>query len=242
MMAFFWCMRSCEYSTMSGKWCTKLLCLCNIRFFNKDRRLIPQDSPQIFHAENVSITFEWQKKDVRDDIMTHQCSGGKSMCPILATASIVSRIHQYPISWSKLPNTLINTVMASGHCLQITSDLLLTTIIDTLSHLIHEALGFGSLDVSTHSHRLGGAGKEMAVNGVCRKFAQCIFGLSVGLGVCVFVPCPLKMARPLTFSSWNAVLLHSHTRCANSYDSVPLHPFCGSRKQIFVYAWCNYRC
>ncbi len=97
-LAFFWCMRSCEYSKVSGKRRTKLLCLRKIRFFNKDRRLIPHSSPLIFQAENMSITFEWQKKDVRDDIITHQRSGDKDMCPVLAAANLVSRISAYPIS------------------------------------------------------------------------------------------------------------------------------------------------
>jgi hypothetical protein len=67
------------YSEVTGERRTKLLCLWNIRFFNKDKKLIPHNSPLIFQAENMSITFEWQKKDVRDDTITHQQSGNRDV-------------------------------------------------------------------------------------------------------------------------------------------------------------------
>jgi hypothetical protein len=155
--AFFWCMRSCEYSEVSGEHRTKLLCLRNIRFFNKDLRLIPHSSPLIFQAENVSITFEWQKKDVRDDIITHQHSGDKYMYPVLAAANLVSCISAYPISSDVLPDTPINTVILSGRKFQISSDQILSTIRRTVSSIGHEALGFGPDDVGTHSNRSGKA-------------------------------------------------------------------------------------
>ncbi len=157
VLAYFWCMRSCEYSEVTGERRTKLLCLRNIRFFNKNKKLIPHNSPLIFQAENVSITFEWQKKDVRDDTITHQRSGDKEMCPVLAAASIVSRIHGYPIKESDLPNTSINTVHISGRSFKIASDLILSTIRSAVNSLGQDALGFSAEDVGTHSNRSGGA-------------------------------------------------------------------------------------
>jgi hypothetical protein len=49
-IAFFWCMRSCEYSSVQGERRTKLLCFRNIRLFNKNNKNIPLDSPFIEDA------------------------------------------------------------------------------------------------------------------------------------------------------------------------------------------------
>jgi len=61
--AFFFAMRSCEYSKTSSpkdSGTTKLLTIGNIRFF-KDRKLIPHSNRDISTADIVSITFESQK-------------------------------------------------------------------------------------------------------------------------------------------------------------------------------------
>jgi hypothetical protein len=60
IVAFFFCMRSCEYSDVTGERRTKTICFRNIRFY-KNNKEIPHNSPQIFNATSVSITFEWQK-------------------------------------------------------------------------------------------------------------------------------------------------------------------------------------
>ncbi len=79
------------------------------------------------------------------------------MCPVLAAASIVTRIHSYPIPPADLPNTPVNTVFISGRKFRITSDLILKTIRDTVASIGQDSLGFGPEDVGTHSNRSGGA-------------------------------------------------------------------------------------
>ena len=54
--AFFFTMRSCEYSKVTGERRTKLLTLGNLRFFS-DRKAVSQDSPFLYLADSVSITF-----------------------------------------------------------------------------------------------------------------------------------------------------------------------------------------
>ncbi len=79
--AFFFAMRSCEYLKVSGQRKTKILCIRNIRFFNGKRQLSHSD--HLLHlADSVSITFEHQKKDVKNDIITHHRSGDKLLCPV----------------------------------------------------------------------------------------------------------------------------------------------------------------
>ncbi len=64
-MAFFWCMRSCEYSDIQGDRRTKILCVRNIGFFNKFNKDISSNIDSLTEATTVSVTFEFQKKDVR---------------------------------------------------------------------------------------------------------------------------------------------------------------------------------
>ena len=61
-IAYFWCMRSCEYSDVQGECRTKILCVQNIRFFDSSNRDISSNLDLISDAVTVSITFEFQKK------------------------------------------------------------------------------------------------------------------------------------------------------------------------------------
>jgi hypothetical protein len=154
-------MRSCEYSTVKGDRRTKLLCFRNIRLFDKNNRPIPLDSPKLLDAQSASITFEFQKKDVRDDTISHQRSGdskaGGPMCPVKACISLIQRARKFPLSHSQLLDTPINTVFLSNNFYQIPSEVFLDTIRRTVKDIGHDTLGFGPDDVGTHSNRSAGA-------------------------------------------------------------------------------------
>ena len=160
ILAFFFCMRSCEYSDVQGERRTKTLCFRNIRFYSKNK-LIPNDSPKIFSTSSVSITFEWQKRDVRDDIITHQKSndkcGQKIMCPVRAAAELVSAIYKSGIPHHKIPDLKINTIKLKGKLFTIPSSTILLRIRAAVKTLGVEKLGFSDQDVGTHSNRSGGA-------------------------------------------------------------------------------------
>jgi hypothetical protein len=112
-------------------------------------------------AQSVSITFEFQKKDVRDDTITHQRSednnAGGHMCPVKACISLILRARSLPIPSNKLPDTSINTIFMGKKAYQIPSDIFLTTIRRAVKDLGSAALGFGPDEVGTHSNRSGGA-------------------------------------------------------------------------------------
>ena len=61
-LAFFYCMRSCEYSKTSNDESkrTKTLTLGDFRFF-KNKRLISHSNPILGTADLVDITFKFQK-------------------------------------------------------------------------------------------------------------------------------------------------------------------------------------
>jgi hypothetical protein len=160
-IAYFWCMRSCEYSDVNGERRTKLLCVRNIRFFDESNRDISSKLDLLTEATTVSITFEFQKKDVRDETVSHQKSfdkiNGGEMCPVRAAAEIVRRIYSYNIPRDKVKDTPINYVEVNGKGFTIPSSLILTKIRHAVANLGHEKLGFHPNEVGTHSNRSGGA-------------------------------------------------------------------------------------
>jgi len=160
-LAFFFCMRSCEYSEVQGERRTKLLCVKNLRFFNKNNQDTSKLTSILHQAESVTITFEFQKKEVRNDIISRQCSndplGAGEMCPVRAAASIIKRISTYDIPPAKLQDTQINIVKSGDKLFAIPSSIFLQQIWFIVDKLGKEKLGFSSADVGTHSNRSGGA-------------------------------------------------------------------------------------
>ena len=160
VLAFFFCMRSCEYSDVKGERRTKTVCVRNIRF-HLHNKLIPNNSREIFNATSVSITFEWQKRDVRDDTITHQKSNDSHknniMCPVRAAAELVSALYNSGLPSSKVPDLKINTVVQNGKLFSIPSSMILEKIRSAVKSLGKERLGFAEDDVGTHSNRSGGA-------------------------------------------------------------------------------------
>jgi hypothetical protein len=111
-LAYFWCMRSYEYLDVQGEHRTKILCIRNFRFFNRHNKDISTDLNLLSEATTVSITFEFQKRNVRNDTISHQKSGDKlnsgEMCPVRAAAEVIKRIHSYNIPKEQIRDTPIN--------------------------------------------------------------------------------------------------------------------------------------
>jgi hypothetical protein len=105
-LAFFWCMRSCEYSVVQGECRTNILCVRNFRFFDQSNRDISNQISSLNEAQTVSITFEFQKRDIRNNTISHQQSGDNlgegEMCPVRAVVEVVQRIYSYGIPEDKI--------------------------------------------------------------------------------------------------------------------------------------------
>ena len=67
----------------------------NIRFF-KDGTLLEHNNPQCEFADSVAITFEFQKKDERNDTTTQKSTDHTFMSPVKIWHEIVKRIIGYP--------------------------------------------------------------------------------------------------------------------------------------------------
>jgi hypothetical protein len=160
--AFFFAMRSCEYVQVTGPRRTKLLCLKNINFYRKRKRLHHSD-PRIHKADCVSITFEMQKKDTKNDTVTQHRSSDKLLCPVKIWAKIVQRISSYP---SSSPETNVNTFCFPDNSVHLFSGKeLLSRIRAAATSIGRDDLGFDPDTIGLHSAR-SGAAMAMYLGGV----------------------------------------------------------------------------
>ena len=147
---FFFAMRSCEYCKTQGTRRTKLLTLRNLRFFSGKRELSHYD-PYLSLADSVSITFEYQKRDQRNDTITQHHMGDFILCPIRQWAAIT----QYPgTTSSSTVNTIINE---NGKLALIDSKMLLDKLRAAATAIGIDELGFIAEDIGLHSLRSGAA-------------------------------------------------------------------------------------
>ncbi len=128
ILAFFFCMRSCEYSDMTREKNKNTLC----QSFHNKNKLIQNESPNIFKASSVSLTFEGQEKDTRDDTNTHQKAndkqGDKIMCPVRAAAELMSNLYKSKLPKNKIPDLKLNSIIKQGKVSSITSTMVLDRI------------------------------------------------------------------------------------------------------------------
>ena len=150
--AFFFAMHSCKYSSVSGKRCTKLLELRNMRFYTNNRELSAA-STFLHLADCVSITFFFQKNEQRDETITMHQTQDPTLCPIRSWwAAVCSWIHEYLDATPSTPvNTYIHPDMQKP--LSITSKQVLTSIRAIITCIGKDALGYSADEVGTHSLR-----------------------------------------------------------------------------------------
>jgi hypothetical protein len=99
ILAFFFAMRSCEYLLTTGERRTQPLRRRNF-VFRRDNKIVPHESPNLHLADSVTLTFEYQKRDLRDDQVTQSKSGHTLLCPVRAAAKVVKRL----LSLNKSPD------------------------------------------------------------------------------------------------------------------------------------------
>jgi len=152
--AFFFAMRSCEYVKVQGPRKTKLLIVKNIRFFCGNAQLQPSD-PKLRLADCVSITFESQKRDTKNDVITQHRSGDCVLCPVRIWASIVKRIYSYP---SADPSDTVNKFrLPDGKLIFFSGTELLKKLRLAATAVGPDSLGFKPSELGLHSARSGAA-------------------------------------------------------------------------------------
>ena len=153
--AIFFACRSCEYLKVpqAEKRRTDILKLRNIRFFKKGRE-ISHSNPWLEYADRVAVTFEFQKKDEKNDTVTQHCTHDVTLNPTRAWATLVRRIRSYPGATDDTP---VSAVWRNGRMEHITSKEMVKALRAAVVAVGEEKLGFKKEDIGTHSIRSGAA-------------------------------------------------------------------------------------
>jgi hypothetical protein len=155
--AFFFAMRSCEYSkttSPSESRTTRILTLGNIRFF-KNKTLLQHNDPAIASSDIISITFMSQKNKEKHQTISMHRSGHPFLCPVHAWASIVSRIRSHP---GANDASSVNTYIThSGRLLHISSTHIRNKLRAAAAAIGEATLGFKVDEIGCHSLRSGSA-------------------------------------------------------------------------------------
>ena len=153
--AFFYACRSCEYLRVPQheKRRTAILCIRNIRFFTRGV-LTLHPSPWLHASCYVSITFEWQKKDTRMDVVTQRASGDILLCPVRAWAAVVRRIWRYPGATADTP---VSAVWRNSRLEHITSAEMVIALRSAVATVGEDTHGIKTHEVGNMSIRSGAA-------------------------------------------------------------------------------------
>jgi hypothetical protein len=152
--AFFFAMHSCEYLKVSGPRKTKIIALRNIRFFIGNK-LLKHSDPNLHLETTISITFEEQKRDSKNDIITHHRTKDPLLCPVKIWCKRVRRLLSYP---STTPDTTVNTFYLSNKTkTQFTGPQLLKRLRQAAASIGSDTLGFTPDQLGLHSARSGAA-------------------------------------------------------------------------------------
>ena len=147
-------MRSCEYlSVTGGHRKTKRLRLRNIRFYLSGREL-PLSSQKLITSTTISITFEDQKNDQKNNTITMHSSTHKILCPVKAWARTVQRVL---VSKSATTASFVNTFYDNNKILHVSGTNALHSLRAAAHSIGESSLGFKISDIGTHSIRSGAA-------------------------------------------------------------------------------------
>jgi hypothetical protein len=93
--AYFFAMRSCEFTATPSPGRTKIIRLSGVVFRDAAHRVIPHSNHTALKtADRVTITFEDQKNGLRMDKRTHHRTTDSVLCPVWRIASLVSRMYR----------------------------------------------------------------------------------------------------------------------------------------------------
>jgi hypothetical protein len=147
-------MRSFEYVQVLGPHKTKPFTIKSIKFY-KGRRQLRHTDQLLDLADCVSITFEQQKRDTKNDIITQHHSKDDLLCPVKIWSKMICHLISYPNS---TPDISINTYLhnnSTSH--KFTGQEILKCIRLDASTLGPENLGFTLNQLGLHSATSGAA-------------------------------------------------------------------------------------
>jgi hypothetical protein len=179
--AFFFAMRSCEFSDAGGSRRTKTITMADVEFRRDGRKVVSDDAAELATADTVSITFRTQKNGEKGTTVTQHRTdgttlGGVSLCPVTSFAELVARIKRYePVEseWREKDDRPINLITIDGRSSTVTASQILQHLRAAALRYGEDKLGFPIAKIGTHSIRAGAA-TAMFLAGVPAETIQLI--------------------------------------------------------------------
>jgi len=125
-----------------------------IRFL-KGTRTINHWDPLLHLADCVTITFEHQKHDTKNDMITQHWSSDTTLCPVRIWASIVQWVHSY--SPSSIDSSVNSFLLPKNEIHHFMGTELLKRLYLAMTLLDPDTLGFTADQIGLHSVRSGAA-------------------------------------------------------------------------------------
>lgn len=153
--AFFFAMRSCEYSTVQQQGRTKRLTIGDIIFQDRKHKIINQNNSKLLEtAKYVTITFQNQKNGHKNTKRTHGRTNNSILCPVRAWARVITRIRQKRTKHTTPVNFVwdddVNEIKYFKQ-----QDIII--VLRTSAKLLHKELPYTSDRIGSHSLRSGAA-------------------------------------------------------------------------------------
>jgi hypothetical protein len=155
--AFFFAMRSCEYSKPQVPGQTQCIDLDGLIFRTTSNTIVPHSDPGLLTiSEYVTVTFVNQKNGRKMDSRTQRRTGDPDLCPVVRYATQVQRILRMVPGAKGI--TKINTIALGGKLGLITNTYILNILRNTCYSFGGKAtFGFDPHEIGNKSIRSGAA-------------------------------------------------------------------------------------
>ena len=165
MLAFFFALRSCEYLHVGNADHSKPVDrrthpLRKRSFqFRKNHRIVPHDDYEnLLTADSVTLLFEWQKKDERNDIVTQMATGHARYCPVVCSAKTIIRMNELKKKGLATEDSFIYIFLEDDDKMgKLTGKLALKMLRDFIRSIDYKSLGLIISRIGLHSLRSSAA-------------------------------------------------------------------------------------
>jgi hypothetical protein len=176
VVAFFFAMRSCEYSDVGSRRTTSVIRVDDVRFRQKGQDLQTTDRGQLENADTVTITFRRQKNGDKGATVTQHRNdrqGQADICPVRALADLTTRVRGYDCLSRTNPKINAVRTQDSDEPQYISSKAILRQLRMATTLAGEKRLGLQASSIGTHSIR-SGAAMAMHLAGVPSETIQMV--------------------------------------------------------------------
>ena len=156
LLAFFFAMRSCEYLKVDKAEERRTMPLRKRNFvFMKNHTVLPHSSLLLEHADSVTIYFEFQKHDLRNDSVTQSKTGHLRDCPVKTAAAVIRRMQRQGMGDDDFIHTFLHE--KTRRKTAFTAKVARTMLRDFIGSIAYGNFGLTPAEIGLHSMRSSSA-------------------------------------------------------------------------------------